>query len=261
MLDALRFEWTRLRTLRSTYWMVGSGLVASAAIPLTLGIAAGSEPLNADSVNLGLNGGASFVIPFLAVFMAVVGIFATGHEYRHGTIQPTLTALPQRSRLILAKILTVAGLTAAVTLVSIAINATLMLALWGGVPGLFDDPVRSALLGYVAYNVVYTLVGLGLGLLFRGVPSALVVIFLMPLIIETLFVGLTMVPALDWLAPVVRFLPFTAGSELMLTSAAEFGPAAPDYDFFDRWASGGVFAVFAALIIIAAWTLFKTRDA
>ncbi|WP_205323852.1 hypothetical protein [Glycomyces sp. YM15] len=261
MLDALRFEWTRLRTLRSTYWMVGSGLVASAAIPLTLGIAAGEEPLNADSVNLGLNGGASFVIPFLAVFMAVIGIFATGHEYRHGTIQPTLTALPQRSRLILAKILTMTALTAAVTLVSIAINATLMLAFWGGAPGLFDDPVRSALLGYVAYNVIYTLVGLGLGLLFRGVPSALVVIFLMPLIIETLFVGLTMVPALDWLAPVVRFLPFTAGSELMLTSAAEFGPAAPDYGFFDRWASGGVFAVFAALIIGVAWTQFNRRDA
>jgi hypothetical protein len=29
---------------------------------------------------------------------------------------------------------------------------------------------------------------------------------------------------------------------------------------FDRWASGGVFAAFAALIIIVAWTQFKKRD-
>ncbi|MCX3290420.1 hypothetical protein OR263_27540 [Streptomyces sp. NEAU-H22] len=261
MLDALRFEWTRLRTLRSTYWMVGSGLVASAVIPLVLGLGASDEPLHADAVNLSVNGGASFVIPFLAVFMAVVGIFATGHEYRHGTIQPTLTALPQRSRLLLAKILTVTALTAVATLVSIAINATLVLVFWGEVPGLFDDPVRSALLGYLAYNLIYALTGLGLGLLFRGVPSALVVIFLMPLIIETLIVGLTMVPALQWLAPAVKFLPFTAGEELMLTSPANFGPAAPDIDFFDRWASGGVFAAFAALIIGASWIQFKKRDA
>ncbi len=212
-------------------------------------------------MNVGVNGGASFVIPFLAVFMAVIGIFATGHEYRHGTIQPTLTALPQRSRLILAKILTVTALTAVATLASMAINASVMLAFWGEVPGLFDDPVRSALLGYLVYNVIYAQVGLGLGLLFRGVPSALVVIFLMPLIIETLIVGLTMVPALEWLAPIVKFLPFTAGSELMLTSAADFGPAAPGFDFFGRWASGGVFAVCAALVIVTAWTLFKKRDA
>ncbi len=131
----------------------------------------------------------------------------------------------------------------------------------GDIPGLFDDPVRSALLGYLAYNLIYALTGLGLGLLFRGVPSALVVIFLMPLIIETLIVGLTMVPALQWLASAVKFLPFTAGEELMLTSPANFGPAAPDIDFFDRWASGGVFAAFAALIIGAAWIQFKKRDA
>ncbi|MCH7233137.1 hypothetical protein L0U85_20085 [Glycomyces sp. L485] len=261
MLNALRYEWTRLRTLRSTYWMVGSGLVVAASIPVILGLAASDEPLDAMAVAVGVNGGATFGIPFLAVFMAIIGIFATGHEYRHGTIQPTLTALPQRSRLILAKIMTVTTLTAAATLVSIAINASVMLAFWGEVPGLFDDPVRSALLGYLAYNLIYMLVGLGLGLLFRGVPSALVVIFLMPLIIESVIVGLTMVPALDWLVQVVKFLPFTAGTQLMLTGPADFGPAAPDFGFFDRWASGGVFAVFAALIIGLAWTLFKKRDA
>jgi ABC-2 type transport system permease protein len=32
---------------------------------------------------------------------------ATCHEYRHGTIQPTLMAIPQRSTLLIAKIILV----------------------------------------------------------------------------------------------------------------------------------------------------------
>lgn len=260
MLDALRYEWTRLVTLRSTYWLVGIGVLLSLAIPVIAGITVSDQPLTPDTAAAGLNGGAAFgIIPFLAVFMGIIGIFATGHEYRHGTIQPTLTALPQRSRLITAKILVVSGVTVGVVLLSMALNALALLAFWGEIPGLFDDPLRSALLGYVLYTVVYTLVGLGLGLLFRGVPSALVVIFLTPLIIETLVIGLSFVPMADWLLPVVKFLPFNSGARMMFLDLASV--SMPEWEQFGRWGSGGVFAVFAALIITGAWILFKKRDA
>ncbi|WP_026932346.1 ABC transporter permease [Glycomyces tenuis] len=262
MLDALRYEWTRLNTLRSTYWLIGIGLLCAAALPTIFGLADGGEtPLAPEDIAVGINGGASFGIPFLAVFMAIIGIFATGHEYRHGTIQPTLTAVPQRNRLILAKILVASAVTAVVTVVSMAINAGIMLAFWGEVPGLFEDPVGSSLLGYLVYTEIYMLVGMGLGLLFRGVPSAIVVIFLMPLIIENVIAGLSVIPALDWLVPAIKFLPFTAGMMLMSIGGLEMGPGAPEYDFFGRWGSGAVFATFAALIFAAAWTLFKKRDA
>jgi ABC-2 type transport system permease protein len=259
MLDALRYEWTRLTTLRSTYWLVGIGVLCALAIPVIAGFAVSDIPLDPVTVAAGLNGGAQFGIPFLAVFMAIIGIFATGHEYRHGTIQPTLTALPQRSTLITAKILVVSGVTVAVTLVSIALNALALLIFWGDVPGLFEDPLQSALLGYVLYVLIYTLVGLGLGLLFRGVPSALVVIFLGPLVIETLIFGLSFLPMADWLVPVVKFLPFQSGARMMAVDLnVDMGQ---DFDYFGRWGSGGVFAVFAALIVTAAWILFKKRDA
>jgi ABC-2 type transport system permease protein len=259
MLDALRYEWTRLTTLRSTYWLVGIGVLCSLAIPVIAGFTVSDVPLDPMTMAAGLNGGAAFGIPFLAVFMAIIGIFSTGHEYRHGTIQPTLTALPQRSRLITAKLLVISGVTVAVTLVSIALNALALLVFWGDVPGLFDDPLRAALLGYVLYTLIYTLVGLGLGLLFRGVPSALVVIFLGPLVIESLIFGLSFLPMADWLVPVVKFLPFHSGARLMAVDLnVDMGQ---DFDYFGRWGSGGVFAVFAALIVTAAWVLFKKRDA
>ncbi|GAB3645790.1 ABC transporter permease subunit [Glycomyces tarimensis] len=263
MLDALRYEWTRLTTLRSTYWLIGIGLLCAAGIAVILGFAARNEPLDPEILSVAVNGGAAFGIPFLAVFLAIVGIFATGHEYRHGTIQPTLTALPQRSRLIAAKIIVVAATTIVVTVVSMLINTGVVLLFWGEVPGLFESPLSDALFGYLVYTLIYAMVGLGLGLLFRGVPSALVVIFLMPLIIESVIFGMAMIPALDWLVPVVKFLPFSAGAQLMTIGPADMGmgEGGPDFDLFGRWGGGAVFAVFAAVIIGAAWALFKKRDA
>ncbi|THV40773.1 ABC transporter permease [Glycomyces buryatensis] len=259
MLDALRYEWTRLWTLRSTYWLIGIGLLCALAIPLITGIAAGDQTLDTFFTAVLLNGGAMFGLPFLAVFMGIIGIFSTGHEYRHGTIQPTLTSLPQRSRLIAAKILVMSGVTVAVTVLSLVLNAAVMLAFWGEIQGLFEDPLLPSLIGYVLYVLIYMLVGQGLGLLFRGVPSALVVIFLMPLILETAIAGLAFIPALDWLEPAVKFLPFNAGSRLMildLSDAEDLGG-----DMLSRWEGGAVFALFAAIIMAAAWTLFKKRDA
>ncbi|PRY61096.1 hypothetical protein [Glycomyces artemisiae] len=261
MLDALRFEWKRLTTLRSTYWLIGMGLLVSTGVAVLVGVAARNEPVSTDIMWIALNGGAGFGLPFLAVFMAIIGIFACGHEYRHGTIQPTLTSLPQRNRLIIAKLAVVLSTTLVVTLVSMAVNLGVVYTVWGEAPGLFEDPLGTSLIGYVVYMLLYVLVGFGLGLLFRGVPSALVVIFLMPLIIENMIAGLSTIPQLDWLVPVVKFLPFSDGARLLELSAPDFGPGTPDYDLFSRWAAGGVFALFAALILASAWTLFKKRDA
>src|SRR5829696_2216518 len=52
---------------------------------------------------------------------ALVGIFATGHEYRYGTILPTLTAMPRRSALLAAKLLVVVGASAVAAVAVIAI--------------------------------------------------------------------------------------------------------------------------------------------
>jgi ABC-2 type transport system permease protein len=267
MIDALRYEWTRLRTLRSTYWLIGLGILVTAGIATILSIAIDESDSGASTVlailtgGIAGSGGEGLNIPFIAVFMAIIGIFTTGHEYRHGTIQPTLTTIPQRSTLLTAKIIVLVVTTALVLAVSLAINYAIGTIVWGELDGVAESPLDEAVPGYVAYTLLYALLGLTLGLLFRGVPSALVVLFVFPLVIETLIFGLSFVDALDWLVPVVKFLPFTAGSMMMQTDEVDFGSGAPDFDFFDRWASGGIFAAWIALILAAAWYLFKKRDA
>jgi ABC-2 type transport system permease protein len=263
MIDALRFEWTRIRTLRSTYWLIGLAVLLSAAVALIIAVATRNAPDRLGAVAVGniLTGGGSFAIPFIPIFVAIIGVLATGHEYRHGTIQPTLMAIPQRSRLLIAKIAMVAVAAIFAVALSMVINFVIGLTYWGEVPSLGDDPLNQALTGYVAYAVCYTVFGLALGLLFRGVLTALVILLLVPTVIEGLIIQLSNVPALDWLVPVVKFLPFTAGGLMMATGPSDVGADSPDYDFFSRWVSGGIFAIFVALILGVAWLLFQKKDA
>ncbi len=268
MSDALRFEWMRIRTIRSTYWLSGLAVVSSMAIALILvlvidvadrGLAAAQAGLAIGAVPVP---GGSF-LSFFPIFVAIIGIFATGHEYRYGTIQPTLTTLPQRSALLSAKIIIVTLVAIAAVLVSLAINAGIRLASWGGAPSLGSDPLGQVVLGYLVAVVLYAVLGVALGQLFRGIPTAIVVLLVTPMVVEPIFVALTNIPALDWLVPVVKFLPFSAGDRLTAVSSPEeaFGPGSARYEILDRWEAGGVFAAFVLLILAIAWYLFQRRDA
>ncbi|TDD70244.1 hypothetical protein E1262_10385 [Jiangella aurantiaca] len=259
MSSALRFEWVRLRTLRSTYWLIGLGLLLTAAIAFGVSFATRNDIVTAEDAGIIVTGGAELA-PFLAIFLAIIGIFATGHEYRHGTIQPTLTAIPQRSQLLLAKVLMVALTAAVIAVVSMAINIGIGSLYWGSGPDLGAEPLNEVLPGYVVFVVLYAVLGAALGQLFRGVPSALVILLVTPLIVETLIAALSLWSALDWLQPALKFLPFSAGGRLIATTPYE-ASGGPEFDFFDRWASGGVFAAFVAIILVVAWSLFKKRDA
>ncbi|HEU0042357.1 MAG TPA: ABC transporter permease subunit [Jiangellaceae bacterium] len=261
MSDALKFEWVRLRTLRSTYWLIGLALVLSAIVAVALSFATRNEAIDTNVVAAMLTGGGEFApLPFTAVFMAIIGIFATGHEYRHGTIQPTLTAVPSRSRLLVAKLTSVAATSVVITLASVAINWISASVIRGEALSLSEAPLPEVLAGYVALTLLWAVLGLALGLLFRGVPSALVVILVVPLVVETLLTGLSQVPALDWLRDVVPYLPFSAGQRLVSVGIAE-SMEGMSIELLDRWAGGGVFALFTAVILAAAWYLFEKKDA
>ncbi len=260
MRDALRYEWMRIRTLRSTYWLTGLAIVVTAAIAFIIALVTRNDPTTPVIISNVLLGGGEFAT-FIPIFMAIMGVLAVGHEYRYGTIQPTLTAVPQRSRLLSAKIIVVAVVALAVVAVSLAINTIIGTIFWGEFPDLGMEPLNEVIPGYFVMVLLWAILGIALAQLFRGVPSAIVVLLVTPLIVESLITGLATIPALDWLVPVVKFLPFTAGSRLIATGPMDMGPGAPDFGLFDRWPSGGVFAVFTAIILAIGWYRFQTRDA
>lgn len=260
MTDALRYEWVRIRTLRSTYWLVGLGVLVTAGIALIVALVTRNEPRTAELEAAVLLGGGDFAT-FIPIFLAIIGVLAAGHEYRYGLIQPTLTALPQRSTLLTAKILVVSLVAIAVVAVSLLINTVIGRIFWGAWPDVGSDPLSQVIPGYFVMVLLYAILGIALAQLFRGVPSAIVVLLVTPLVVEQLIMGLSFIPALDWLAPAVKFLPFMAGQRLIATMPFDAGPEAPDFNLLDRWPAGGVFAAFVAIILVAAWYRFLNRDA
>ncbi|WP_020576056.1 ABC transporter permease [Actinopolymorpha alba] len=265
MIDALRFEWVRLRTLRSTYWLTGLALVLSAAVAGLVAYFSRDDRISGELAGVILTGGTSFSpLPFTALFMGIFGVFAFGHEYRHGLILPTLAAVPRRGVLVLAKVVMVVVWSLVVAVVGVALNWTLARVLSGQSLPLTEDPVRPALVGYLCFVALWGLLGLGLGSLLRNLPAAMVLLFVVPLVVEPLISALSMLPALEPIREYVYYLPFNAGKAMAqtfdmdaITGGQETGmPAVPS-----RLTSGLTFTAWVVLVLGSATALFHKRDA
>jgi ABC-2 type transport system permease protein len=263
MIDALRFEWVRIRTLRSTYWLTVLPLVLSGAVAGVISYVSRDEPIQPDLAGVVLTGGSAFSpLPFTAVFMGIMGVFAFGHEYRHGTILPTLTAVPKRGSLVFAKALVIAVWALVLAVVSVLINWGLAKLLSGDSLPISSDQMGPALLGYLGFVVLWGLLGLGLGSLLRNLPAAMVLLFVVPLVVEPLLGALTMIPALESLREYVNYLPFTSGNAMSQTVSTEaVAPGASFGDQPSRAVSSLTFTAWVAALFALATALFHKRDA
>ena len=156
---ALRMEWVRLTTLRSTLVLVALAVGLGVAVALVLSTAVRDEPLDPEIGAVLLTSGSALVpLPLAAVLMAVLGVLAVGHDYRHGLVRPVLAAVPQRSALVLARLYVVTGVAAVVTVVSMSANAGVGFLVTGQRPPL-DGQVLRAMAGYVLLVVLWTWLG------------------------------------------------------------------------------------------------------
>jgi ABC-2 type transport system permease protein len=270
MTAALRYEWVRIRTIRSTIWLsvvavvFGIGLSFLISMGVSFSFRSANPPGPADLRDLGpgvVTQFAALGAPyFVAYILAMIGVFAWGHEYRHGMIRATLTTLSSRTSAWVAKFVVVAAwvlLVAAVTMLG---------SLLAGLLWLHDDPVSlvtsrtgDAIVRTLVYTLLLTWIAAAFTALTRNQTAALVLLFLWPLAVENVFtLVFNLVPALRPHADLTRFLPFTAGSRIV--------------NQFDRASSlfGQPLSVAGALLIFGGLTvagmavslaLFHRRDA
>lgn len=256
MIDALRYEAVRVRTIGSTYWTIVVGLSLCALIALGFGIDSRGTDLPPELSSLLLTGGGeSLPFPVLGMTISLIGILATGHEYRHRLIYPTLTAIPQRSALLAAKVVVVAALAAATALLSVALSWVVGSLGYGQPLPLAAAPIPTVLVGYLLLIIGYAVLGVALGQLTRAIPAGVVIVLLCPLVVEPVLSTLAGLDVLSWMQRVVPYLPFGAGMRLL--TAGLYGGA----DALGRWQGGAVFAGFVAVLLAISWVLFERRDA
>lgn len=118
---ALHAEWTKVRTLPGTFWLlaatavltVGAGAAAGAAFHCS-SAACSPAATGADPARISLTG-----VDLGQVLAAVLAVLAVGGEYSNGMIRVTLTAVPRRAVVLLSKAAVVAGLTLAASLAGV----------------------------------------------------------------------------------------------------------------------------------------------
>lgn len=266
---ALAYEWTRIRTLRSTWWLTGIAVVLGVAISTLFSWAVHHEfstrGVQVDDLDeLGpivvTQLAASGEIPSVVCFvLAMIGIFAWGHEYRHGMVRASLTALNSRSQLWTAKFLVAGAWVAAVALVTLVLSGLVASLFLHEYVDVFGGRTVAIIGRQVLYGVVLTWIAMAFTSITRSQAFALVSIFLWPFLIETLInVFFRLVPGLRDHTELLRFLPFDAGGRMV--GIFDEGQST----FGDPLNALGGFLVFggvAAVGMAASYLLFRSRDA
>lgn len=267
MRAALAYEWTRLRTLRSTWWLSGLAVVIGVGVAALLSWALHHEFSTHGSVDLDGIGAAvatqltaTGAVPSVVCFLlAVVGIFAWGHEYRHGMIRASLTALPSRAAFWWAKVIVVGAWVAVVVAVTTLLSALVGLLVLHQYVTVLTGTTWRVIGCQVLYGVLLTWLAMAFTAVTRSQAFALTALFLWPLLIESLvFVFFEIVPQLRDDTGLLRFLPFRAGrsmTDVIDSSHGVFGdPLSP---------LGGslIFGGTAAVLLVVSLVLFRRRDA
>jgi ABC-2 type transport system permease protein len=257
MSDALRAEWTKLRTLASTAWL------PVAAVALTVAVSAGGAaafhartiPGSQDPTKLSLTG-----IDLGQAVIAVLAVLAISEEYGSGMIRVSLSAVPRRLVLLSAKGANVAGLAFVAGLLAVVgclVVGRLMLPADGLSPAygyalvsISHGPTLRAALGSVIYLVFIALFSLGIATAIRdtavSIGAVLGLLYLPPILAQVVTDPLR--------RHLLQIAPMTAGLAIQATTNLRSLPIAP-------WAGLGVLAAWAVASLLIGGLLLRLRDA
>jgi ABC-2 type transport system permease protein len=237
-------ELFKLRTTRTFYGLTG-GALALVILITVLGSALGDfggerHPLRS-LANIG---------GLAQIFALVLGILAVTTEFRHGTITPTLLAVPGRLRLVLAKL--GAGLLAGLALglvctgvcVGIALAIFSARGIGSGATG--GDVVRLILGGTVAAGL-YGAFGVGLGAIVRNQVGAIIGVLVWTFVLEPL---LALIPGLKHGVP--KFGLVGVGNGVAATSNGS--------DTLGQVPAGLLFAAYCAIFVVVGIASMRRRD-
>jgi ABC-2 type transport system permease protein len=283
---ALASEFTKLRSVRSTYWTLGALFFVSVGlgIAITAGTAANfaNNPGNKagfDATQASL--GAFFELGQLII--AVLGAMVITSEYSTGMVRTSLTAQPRRGVVYAAKAIVFTAVTLVISLVtafiaffvgqaiysSKGVSASLFhtvtipananvnctpngcTATFSGTDVITASTAATAIIGTALFVTIVALIAFGVGSIVRHTAGAIAIViallFIVPILEQTL--------PNDWRWDIMRFLPDAATRVISVT----VGGVNPH--LWSAWPQLGVTALWAAVLVGIGAYLFRTRDA
>ena len=253
-------EWVKLRSLRSTWWTLGStlALFVLLAANRTAGIAGIADDMPDDFLVMPAYATSGVVVgQFVLCGLAVVAI--TG-EYRSGQIRATLTAAPTRLPALWAKLAVVVG----VVLVAGTVGTLLgwaTSAFWFDAIGrsvdITDPEHARLLLGVPLYLAAMAALAFGIGAAIRSTAAGITAMFSLVFVIEPAFSYIPFAP----LQEIAAYLPTAAGSRLVTSDTIGSFISGTQSTTLGPWAGFGVLLAWVAVTLVVAAVLLRRRDA
>ena len=249
MIALIRSEWLKLRTVRSNITMACFAVALPLLITLLTMAFINVDSVDERAVSAVLLGSGSLSV----LLFGIIGVLAITQEYSQGTIRLTLAANPRRTKVYVAKGIVLAILSGGLTAFIILVGNTAGEAILdsrGAVGKLSNDKMGQAYLGMIALSILVSLLGMAIGTLTRNPPSAVTVLVLWPLLLESLIGGLLSVVIND---QIFKWMPFQTGMNALRLEDSDMD--------FGRWGSVGYFGLWVLALSLFAHTVFKRRDA
>ncbi len=252
---AVRSEWTKLRSVRSTMWSllvtvtitVGLGALFCAARVSRWDRLDPGELRNLDPTRFSLNG------LFLAqLAIGVLGVLVMSSEYATGQIRATLGAMPQRRTMLAAKTVVFGIAVLAVGLVAcgaaFGIGQLIFHSKHAGA-SLHDPGVLRAVVGGAFYLVAIGTLGLALGAILRRTAGAIATLVGLLLVVPIL---VNFLPS-HWNDDINKYLPGQAGGSIFRVVA--------DRAALSPWAGFAVLCGYVVVALVAGAMFLNRRDA
>ncbi|MFE7609934.1 ABC transporter permease [Streptomyces celluloflavus] len=252
--QVLRSEWTKIRSVRSTVWTLGTAVVITVALGVLLCLLAKSDfgslaakdqivfdPTNASFAGMGLG----------QLAMIVFGVLVVSNEYSTGMIRTSLAAVPQRGTFLACK---VAVATALVCVVGMATSFAAFFAgqaVLGGHRAHLDDPnVLRAVIGGGLYMTLIALFSMGVATMLRSPLLSLGILMPFFFLISSI---LGNVPATRKIG---RYLPDQAGQKIM-----QVVPRVNDHVTYGPWGGLAIMVGWVLAALLGGFVLLQRRDA
>ncbi|MGR6920205.1 ABC transporter permease [[Actinomadura] parvosata] len=193
-MSVLAAEWIKFRTLRSSWWALGIGVLVSLALTV-LGAATvigrWDPDRTSDQAAMGIVVAVYVGVVLAQLPLGMLGTMTIAGEHASGMIDTTFVAMPSRVRVLLAKAAVLGGA---------AVGASLLISVPGYLfgrfvaaayhPSLLPAGAWTVIAGGTLMIVVTTLLGLALGALLRNGAVATAALVAIVLVLPFLVVNL-----------------------------------------------------------------------
>jgi ABC-type transport system involved in multi-copper enzyme maturation permease subunit len=251
----LRSEWTKIRSVRSTMWTLGSAMLVTIGISVlgNWGRANHSGASTAQLAAEDLTQRSLFGIILGQLIMVVFGALAITGEYSTGMIRTALTAQPRRAPVFWAKLLVVSVTAFVVGEVISFVSFLIDSSFWRGkgvALSLSTPHALQAVVGGGLYLAGSAILAFGLGAILRhtagAITSGVGMLFVLTILVNFL--------PQNWQNHLDKWLPFNSGGQVWATQhvrGTDLG----------AWTGFGVFMIYGAVAVLLGSYLFRKRDA